>query len=758
MSIDRFKQIVIESIKEMPLLEAYDLTEGTNAYDLIILPMTEILYNVLGTEILDSYINRYDMSNVDDMEISDLIRIGALHAVQYREEAQTTGHVVLCFLNDAVNFTISEGSTLTYQDIDFIIHDELHITSAMLTGPGVDGLYRTHPIYVYNTQGSSVAANVLGQLDGAPTTLVKIEHGAMTNGVPALNKEIFRQQIVNSLHTRQLVGYASISNLMRDVAPSVRRIKIVGAGDKDMVRDTILDINNMMGYNDSESGFVGKLSGLITSNTNQAFKMFTNDPIDNDTPGPASLMLQNVTDELTDTEYSRIADETNTILISSDLIVEEEFEYATAEQEVELEDIDADDSILTIKEGEVIPEGMVDNRLLLITGKEPGTDTLIWFYSLIKAVNIDDGIITLYKGIPNDVEEAKATLDTRDGYELAGGWFKAEDGAVISPELGYDFAVDPKSSSIAYFMSEEVGVLNLGTAMPIFSELQAMVNLLQAGGEVNLKQALVKGLYPLPFGVIYPRRGQRISITGQIHVNDIFLGVEFSYDAKYNTIEAYAKYIINYTENTMIHFTGITSPPPNPFTEAYEAGRINNLEIQGKYVPPGAKIIHAHPRNSQGYRLALTAYPDQDDIQHAMESFTYPATPNIYRLRVDCRVILGEIITYPAEQSIKTTLMWGQTYASHYTLELRETSIDGAANWNIDPADYEGRIEVRDGIKNPYADFNNLTMGKRYFWRVKAISDGGETDWLYSHFRIVPSGETPAFETVIVDPTAPQVD
>jgi len=352
------KNFVKQTFLENTRLANYDLTEGSNLYELFILPIVAVLEDKLSQDIIDTEADALDLGNYTNLTIDQMKRLAANHLVPDRFPNQTTGLISLHF-SEPVEWEIEAETKLYSGDKEFQIKS---FTETNLDANGysfTDGLYVYGNVPVINLNGDAIAENTLGQIDGAPAELIKVTHDAMDNGLAAYTVEELYALVRKSLYNRQLMNTGGISTAILENFNGVRSIEVVGKGDDRMARDKLYNTLISNGEYVRESGFLGKLKSNIVANANKAYLLFL------DASGIAAEIDIGDGSEFLQPHYNSISvADGDLITFTTEDILNETF---TQSSEVigELEDIvcgtEADKKYLNVEDAYGFEEGNVIN-------------------------------------------------------------------------------------------------------------------------------------------------------------------------------------------------------------------------------------------------------------------------------------------------------------------------------------------------------------------------------------------------------------
>lgn len=256
-----------------PGLEMYDLSEGTNIYDLVIAPLKQIFEDAMGTGDIASIEEMRAWETLYDVPIEYLKKYAAIRGVQLRAKNYSSTLATLYF-SEPIDWDIPAGSTLASGDTTFIVRDNVSITTGMLESK-IDqrGLYYYSDLYLYNESGDNIDANTLGYITNAPPELMSIEHPAATNGIA----EETVHTIIEKLRAKELSITASsplsLKALVNRYYPGVD-VCVVPPGDSKMTRDIVYNMVPGVISPKLESTYLGKIRRDNIANPNQAYYSF----------------------------------------------------------------------------------------------------------------------------------------------------------------------------------------------------------------------------------------------------------------------------------------------------------------------------------------------------------------------------------------------------------------------------------------------------------------------------------------------------
>ncbi len=313
------KEFILDAVAEDPRLLDYDLSEGTNIYDLIVKPSQQILENIKIDELVTE-INSLDLANYEELTTAQLRRIASNHLVRIADPVNTTGQIFLHF-SEPIDWDIEQGTTLYSSETRFEISNSIALRKTDFIDRYASGSYVSYPIAVSSETGVHIAENTLGRLHGAPATLLKITHEAMTNGVSEYTNQEMYSIIKQSLSSRQALSRNGIGLTLQQNFRNIGRVEIVGKGDPLMKRDLLYNTVINDGYVNKIADFSAKVRGRANAGCkSSAYTIFDTNPQTN-SPGNWGEEI-----ELQQQQYERINENENkTITISTSDILSETF-------------------------------------------------------------------------------------------------------------------------------------------------------------------------------------------------------------------------------------------------------------------------------------------------------------------------------------------------------------------------------------------------------------------------------------------------
>lgn len=386
------KEYIKQLFAATPGLEYYDLSEGSNIYDLVISPLMEIFEDAVGKGDLASMVEQRTWSTLYDVPLVHLKKIASLNGI-YVPAVTEASTLVTLYFSSPVDWDIAAGTSLSHGDVSYVTRDAIQITKGLLESH-VDNrkLYYYPDMYVYNADGANVPQNSLGYIPGAPPELIFISHPPAVNGI----KELTASEIIDRIKNRWMSISGStpsgIKTIINAYFPSVD-VEVVCPGDTRMLRDMVYNVVPGAVHPKVECNFAGKIRRNTVTNRSSAYfasvpedaigagwipdqeyeftqgqYLATNEAMDS----TVDLSTTNIMNE-TFTESSEKIGDTSKILASIDkrwIYVEEDGQYETGDS-------------VTIS----------DRTLLQPT--QSGVVEAIESYVFNAVYNIDDGIATL---------------------------------------------------------------------------------------------------------------------------------------------------------------------------------------------------------------------------------------------------------------------------------------------------------------------------------------------------------------------------
>ena len=265
------KQFLEKTFSEMPQLENIDLTEGSNFYDLVVVPITEIIEEQLSGKLVDEVGDRLDLGNYKDIDIEQLKILARNHIVTLRDHIHSSGNIRLFFTSPTL-WEIEKGTEMYAEGVRCTVDRDVSIGMVNFPQTPTNGLYECLvDIPVTSEKGNIIKENTIGRLSGAPNTLAKITHPAFFNGVQEYTHDELYNEIRNTLSAAQGISEAGIKNAINQKMAGLRKLQVVGNGDPAMKRDVIVNFMDHETAKEQYATFNGKLKGVSAFCNNSAY-------------------------------------------------------------------------------------------------------------------------------------------------------------------------------------------------------------------------------------------------------------------------------------------------------------------------------------------------------------------------------------------------------------------------------------------------------------------------------------------------------
>lgn len=265
------REYIIRKFSATPGLENYDLSVGTNIYDLIIRPLGTIFEDALARSDVFTAAEMRAWASMPDLPMGELKNLAMVKGIEPAAKTESSTNITLYF-SAPVDWVIPLDTTLSSASYTFYTREEIRITAAVLEAnqDSVTKLYYYSNVYVYNITGDNVDANTLGYIADAPPELVKITHPAVTNGI----LDDTRASLVNKIKKRELAITGTNANSLIALAnlyyPGMDAF-VVTPGHALMQRDIVYNIAPGITSPVLETGFAGKIRRNNQYVNNQAY-------------------------------------------------------------------------------------------------------------------------------------------------------------------------------------------------------------------------------------------------------------------------------------------------------------------------------------------------------------------------------------------------------------------------------------------------------------------------------------------------------
>jgi len=429
-----FKTFIQAIFAEDTNMQYMDVSEGSNLYDLLVVPMAAVLETKMENGLMEDASDKLDLSQYATMSYDDLVKFARNHFLELPDSNETRGEVFFHLL-DAVEIEFDAGTVLyANKKIFFTMHD-ISLNASDYTI--VDGLYKTPAIKVRNILGQSVTVNEISSIEGAPEELIKITHLAMDSGVLAkTNREVY-SKIMGTLSSGQYISAPAIQRAIDRICGSAVRVEVIGQGDSYMTRDLAYNMSSPNDSIEKESGFYGKIREKADEwvyNTNKAFKAFTS------TTGTQLSLTEESGVEFLQDEYILIANQdASNIAISTKSVLAEGF-ISSSEVTGALTTI-TEDALATATTLEVTSTtGLEAEQIIkIVTYNASGVKEGVSI-GVIKSIDTATKILTLYTAIGKAVDKTSTPAPYVEvvsamGYQLGNGWVRGETGMTLGSTL-----------------------------------------------------------------------------------------------------------------------------------------------------------------------------------------------------------------------------------------------------------------------------------------------------------------------------------
>ena len=432
------KNFIEQIMSETSGLENIDLTEGTNLYDLLLLPLISVITKEMSLTVIDGAGDNLDLANYSDMEIDQLRTLATNHLISLHDQVSTSGEIILYF-SGPVNYTIEADTTFKSGDTIFTVDGEYMISESLFNIASVNGSYQCAlPIKVTSSEGVSIESNTLGYMSNAPSTLVKITHDAMYSGIEEYTNLDLYSKIKASVASNQSLSATGITRVINDNFGGLRRIVVVGAGDDDMNRDKIFNFGIEQNYSLLTAGFEGKVAGRDGSsdfNKNAAYALFSQDPT-------SSELVSTDGAEFTQAQYESVVVSADRVAsVATDDIFSDTFTQSSAVSgrtaiitAIASTVINGEDyTTITLDDSSGIVAGDIINIKIYDAGDSPAL--LPTRTGVIREVT--EAVITLYSDISLATPETGSYIETvvSEGLNLGNGWVSSEDNMPLGVKL-----------------------------------------------------------------------------------------------------------------------------------------------------------------------------------------------------------------------------------------------------------------------------------------------------------------------------------
>jgi hypothetical protein len=389
------KKFIEQVFAEDGTLNNYDITEGSNIYELFILILINLFDTKITGDMIDSEADSLDISNYSNLTLSQIKRLASNHLVRERFSNKTTGNIDLHF-SSPVEWTLSAGDKLYSGQKEFEILEDRILRNTTEDYTIEDGLYVYKNILVINHAGDEISQNTLGLIDGAPAELIKVTHLDMATGTKDYTAEEYHDLIVKSLSNRQLLSKDGMEFLIKQNFSGLKSISVIGAGHNDMVRDILYNTLISDGEYVHTSDFVGKLKSKVEAVASKAFFLYREAASLSDEIDPLDAV------EFKQPNYNTISfNDGNIVEFSTEDVIKESF---TQSSEVigEIEDILSDIAITDVYINILSAAGFEDGNIINIIDPSDTNPTRTAIIKEVSTKRLD--VVSIASGTPDTIE------------------------------------------------------------------------------------------------------------------------------------------------------------------------------------------------------------------------------------------------------------------------------------------------------------------------------------------------------------------
>lgn len=267
-----------------PELQQYDISEGSNYYDLVYRTLEIVLNESIMRDVI-GWGDIYDVNRLDMLTYEDIAHIAAQYGLPAPWTNYSYGDVRLIF-NTPVNVEMPIGTIFSNNTAVFATSSDEVILARYLEAntKTSDGKYQSQPITVYSPNGQTAKANSLGNINMTITELARIENDEIKNGSNEASKEVLASMIRSTMRGIAAGTEESVSALMRVLCPAVNAVEVVTGSDEFMTRDLMVNSYIYGAPAVNEQSFHNKVYGNNATNKNIAYygTMYDSEPPDID--------------------------------------------------------------------------------------------------------------------------------------------------------------------------------------------------------------------------------------------------------------------------------------------------------------------------------------------------------------------------------------------------------------------------------------------------------------------------------------------
>jgi len=261
-----------------PDLSQYDISEGSNYYDLVYRTLEIVLNESLLQDVV-GWADVYDINKVDQLSYVDIAHIAAQYGIPAPRTNYSFGNVRLIF-NTPVTVELPVGTMFSSNSGTFSTMSYESVLSRYLESNTrtSDGKYQSQPITVVSYSGQNAKANSLGLVNLSITELARIENDEINNGTAGVDKEILASMIRATMRGIATGTEESVDALMRHLCPDVTAVEVVTGGDEFMTRDLMVNSYIYGAPAMNQQSFHNKIYGNNVTNKNIAYRGTLYDP------------------------------------------------------------------------------------------------------------------------------------------------------------------------------------------------------------------------------------------------------------------------------------------------------------------------------------------------------------------------------------------------------------------------------------------------------------------------------------------------
>lgn len=267
---------VLEYLRKLfrndPDLSQYDISEGSNYYDLVYKTLEIVLNSSLMRDVA-GWGDIYDINNLDKLSYEDIAHIAAQYGIPAPWTNFSYGNVRLIF-NTPITVELPLGTVFSSNAGAFATMSYESILSKYLESntKTSDGKYQSQPIAVYSPSGQYAKANSLGLVNLSILELARIENDEINNGTAGADKEVLASMIRATVRGIATGTEESVDALMRYLCPDVTAVEVVTGDDELMTRDLMVNAYIYGAPAMNQQSFHNKIYGNNVTNKNIAYR------------------------------------------------------------------------------------------------------------------------------------------------------------------------------------------------------------------------------------------------------------------------------------------------------------------------------------------------------------------------------------------------------------------------------------------------------------------------------------------------------